>query len=113
MYRMEDWQYAEKAMRMSYESIESRDVQLLRNRIRMETQTGYNRFYLHMCMEYAVRYITEIFCSLALTVSFFMNRTIPLYMKLGLLALLGLGHIVFVLYDVAMTRMLSAPPRWL
>ncbi|MBQ3489328.1 MAG: ABC transporter ATP-binding protein [Clostridia bacterium] len=90
MYRMEDWQYAEKAMRMSYESIESRDVQLLRNRIRMETQTGYNRFYLHMCMEYAVRYITEIFCSLALTVSFFMNRTIPLYMKLGLLALLVL-----------------------
>jgi len=90
IYRMEDWQYAEKAMKMAYESIESRDVQLLRNRIRMETQTGYNRFYLHMCMEYAVRYTTEIVCSLALTVSFFTNQTIPLYMKLGLLALLTL-----------------------
>ena len=90
MYRMEDWQYAEKAMEMAYESIESRDVQLLKNRIRMETQTGYNRFYLHMCMEYAVRYTTEIFCSLALTFSFFTNQTIPLYMKLGLLALLVL-----------------------
>ena len=96
MYRMEDWQYAEKAMRMAYESIESRDVQLLRNRIRMETQTGYNRFYLHMSMEYAVRYTTEIFCSLALTVSFFTNPAIPLYMKLGLLALLVLT-IVFTI----------------
>ncbi len=94
IYRMEEWQYAEKAMRMAFESIETRDVQILRNRIKKETQTGYNRFYLHMCMEYAVRYTTQIVCSLSLTLSFFTNQTIPLYMKLALLGLLLLTVIV-------------------
>lgn len=96
IYRMEDWQYAEKAMGMAYESIETRDVQLLKNRVRKETQSGYNRFYLHQSIEHAIRYTTQIICSLSLTASFFTNRTIPLYMKLALLLLLIITVIVWI-----------------
>lgn len=35
-----DWMYAEKAMGMSYASIEDREVNLLQERIKYETQTG-------------------------------------------------------------------------
>lgn len=40
IYRTEEWQYAEKAMSMAYESIEDHNVSLLRKRIEMESQTG-------------------------------------------------------------------------
>ena len=83
VYRAENWQYAEKAMGMSYESIENRDVQLLRNRIQKESQAGYNRFYLHQCMDGVVRHTAQIICSLALSFSLFANPEIPAYMKLG------------------------------
>lgn len=88
VYRAENWQYAEKAMEMSYESIENRDVQLLRNRIQKESQTGYNRYYLHQCMDGFVRYTAQIICSFALSFSLFANPKIPIHMKLGLLLLI-------------------------
>ena len=44
VYRNEGWQYAEKAMTLAYSSIEDHDVTLLRNRIQMESQTGYNLY---------------------------------------------------------------------
>lgn len=47
IYRCESWAYADKALNMDYTNVESRDVAMLRERIRVETQTGFNRFFLH------------------------------------------------------------------
>ena len=46
-----EWKYAEKAMHLSYSSIEDRDVMLLSERIKEETNTGYNIFYLVSAVE--------------------------------------------------------------
>ena len=43
--RLVDWKHAEKAMDLPYALIEDRKTALLRERIEMETQTGYNVYY--------------------------------------------------------------------
>ena len=68
IWRWEAWLYSEKAMDMSYVSIESHDVALLRGRLRVETQTGYNFYYLLRSMREGSLRITEIVCSFSLTV---------------------------------------------
>lgn len=82
LYRNERWQYAEKAMGMSYSSMEDSNVTLLRDRIKMETQTGYNMYFLQYGIEYLTRHIVTIFMSLSLTLSFFFLDAIPLHLKL-------------------------------
>lgn len=84
IYRQEDWQYSEKAMELAYESIESADIKRLRYRVRRESQTGYNRWYLHVCIERITADLTKIGASLALTISFFGIGLIPVYVKLAL-----------------------------
>lgn len=96
LYRAEQWMYSEKEMDMEYSCIENRDVALLRERIRMETQTGYNRFYLHNCIEKFTRHITSIAVSLSMAMSFFLLDAVPLYMKLALAA----GIIITVICGV-------------
>ena len=86
MYRAERWQYSEKAMSMAYESIENREVKLLLERIKKESQTGFNLYYINSCMESYISNITKITVSLSLTFSFFTLPAIPLYMKLLLAA---------------------------
>lgn len=86
MYRNEDWMYSEKAMQMAYESIEDPEVTRLRYRIRMETQTGYNRFYLYQSIERFASNLTKIVCSISMTASFFTLSVLPVYFKLGMVA---------------------------
>lgn len=88
MCRKEEWQYAEKAMEMAYETTEDRNITFLRERIKKETQTGYNRWYLYVCIRDFCKFITEITCSVVLTSSFFFMSSVPGYMKFGLLTLL-------------------------
>ena len=90
MYREENASFSRKAMEMAYESIEDRKVAGLRERIRRETQTGYNRFYLYQCISRLSNAITQIVASFALSVSFFAHGSIPVYMKLMLVAFIVL-----------------------
>ena len=77
------WQYAEKAMDLSYASIEDRSVALLAERIRSETKTGFNLFYFRSCLGRGIQFAVQIIASLSLTVSFFAVGTIPLFAKLA------------------------------
>lgn len=86
IYRADEWSYSEKAMEMAYESIENRDVNLLRERIKMETQTGYNTFYLYSTIDQLIYNTVSILASVSLTFSLFFMPEIPLYMRLGLVA---------------------------
>ncbi|MCM1232177.1 MAG: ABC transporter ATP-binding protein/permease [Ruminococcus flavefaciens] len=85
MYRNEDWSFSEKAMQMAYASIEDPEVTRLLERIRMESQTGYNLFYLYRYMEDLLRNLTQIIMSFSLTASFFRIDAVTLPVKLLLL----------------------------
>ena len=103
MYRSEQWMHSEKAMSMAYESIEDREVTLLLERIKKETQTGYNRYHLHQTVEQSVLNTTKIIASLSLTGSLFVLPSIPVHMKLLLVA----GIIVTVGYGIFCTKKYS------
>jgi len=80
--------FSEKIMSMDYENIENRDVHLLRERIRMETQTGYNIFHLYNSAGNFLRVFIEIALSVSLTFGLFFNGGISLISKLIMLALI-------------------------
>lgn len=82
MWRNEDWSYSEKAMQMAYESIEDPEVTRLRYRVRRESRTGQNLFYLYLHIELFTEQVTKIIASIALTVSFFTISSVPVGFKL-------------------------------
>ncbi|MDE7300344.1 MAG: ABC transporter ATP-binding protein/permease [Lachnospiraceae bacterium] len=86
LYREQEWNYSKKEMEMEYSGIESRDVALLLERIRIESQTGYNLWYLTMSVRNLIWYTTSILASLSLILSFFLLDAVPAYGKLGLVA---------------------------
>ena len=57
--RLVDWKHAEKAMDLPYALIEDRKTALLRERIEMETQTGYNVYYYAVTAGGLVRYAVQ------------------------------------------------------
>ncbi len=81
MWRNEDWSYSEKAMQMAYESIENPEVTRLRYRVRRESQTGQNLFYLYQHIERFTGQVTKIIASIVLTVSFFTISSVPVGFK--------------------------------
>ncbi len=81
----ENWKYSKKAMEFSYETIEDRDAAILRSRIRMDSQTGYNMYYLKRLLQSMTIKMTHIIISVALTISFFRIEGIPGIMKFSLL----------------------------
>ncbi len=99
IYREREWMYSKKEMEMEYSRIESREIALLLERIRMESQTGYNLYYLYTSVRMLVRHITSIIASLSLIASFFTLNSVPLFLKLILMA----GIMVTVLYMVYAT----------
>ena len=98
VYFGESWKHAEKAMSMAYGSIESRDVALLRERISIETQTGYNRYFLFRSIENLTGNITKIVSALVLSASFFTLPSVPAGWKIALIA----GTIVTTIAAVAL-----------
>lgn len=86
MYRNQHWEQAEKAMQMSYASVEDQEVALLRSRIAMESQTGYNLWGLVFATESLISDLTRILLSLSLSISFFFLDTVPVSEKCLLIA---------------------------
>lgn len=80
-----EWRYAQKAMHLSYASIEDRDVALLCERIQAETNTGYNIFYLTIAMDRLISALVQVLASFSLTASFFAAGAIPLWAKAALI----------------------------
>lgn len=86
IWRNEDWSFSEKSMQMAYASIEDPEVARLRYRVRLESQTGQNLFYLYRDMELFTEQVTRIAASAALTVSFFALPSVPVRFKLAIVA---------------------------
>ena len=94
LYRNEDWAFSEKAMQMAYESIENPEVTRLRYRVRMDSRTGFNGFYLLDSTEKLIIDGTKIVASAALTASFFALPALSVSIKLSLIAGLVLLFLV-------------------
>ncbi len=82
LYRERDWMFSEKGMGMEYSSTENRDVALLLARIRDESNSGYNLFFLYNSLATGIGHITSIVFSAALLVSFFMFGAVGMGSKL-------------------------------
>ena len=85
-YQREGWSYADKSMEMDLLTLEDPGTVRLRERIRMETQTGYNRYYLFRCMEGIVKSVTRIVSAAAMSASFFALGSLSVWIRLGLAA---------------------------
>ncbi len=104
-YRNEEWKYSEKAMEMAYASVEDPELTRLLYRIRKESQTGYNRFYLHRVIERFCSNLVKIVASLSMTISFFALPGIPFGWKLAMGAGVALTIAVSGLSSVKINRL--------
>ncbi len=100
MWRNEDWSYSEKAMQMAYESIEDPEVTRLRYRVRRESQTGQNLFYLYKDIEQFTGQVTKIIASFSLSISFFTLSSVPVFFKLIITA----GMFITLVIQVCTTK---------
>ncbi len=87
VYTLERWSYSKKALEMAYESIEDRETKHLLERIKKETQTGWNRFYLYRSYREITFSVTQILAGIGMSASFFALSSFSLWGKLGLVAL--------------------------
>ena len=103
--RLVDWQHAEKAMDLPYALIEDRKTALLRERIEMETQTGYNVYYYAVTAGGLVRYAVQIAAAVLLTFSLFRPGLLSAGAKLALLA--GIVILLSILILLTLWSVLS------
>lgn len=90
LYQNEAKAFADKDMSMDYAQIESKEIGLLRQRIQMESQTGYNLFYLYATSANLIKSLTSVISSLIVAGPLIASATIPLWMKLLMAAALVL-----------------------
>lgn len=102
-----DWVYADKAMGMSYASIEDREVSLLRERIKYETQTGYNVYNLIYWSQALVGYVVQIVASVSLSFSFFTIGSVPLWQKLAFLGAVIATVLVSILLNSRSSKFIN------
>ena len=77
----DEWKHAEKAMQLAYASVEDSETVLLRQRIRYESKTGYNMYYLISCLDGTATDLTRLLTSGTLVASFFAMPAVPLWSK--------------------------------
>jgi ATP-binding cassette subfamily B protein len=80
---------SEKNMAMDYENMESREVNILFERIKIETQTGYNVFYLYYNAGIFIKNIINIILAAALTFNLFANPNISITSKSIIFAMIA------------------------
>jgi ATP-binding cassette subfamily B protein len=86
-YVNERMYFAEKSMSMDYENMENSDIHRLHERVKIESQTGYNEFYLSSRVGYFLRETINIILAAALTSGLFINKNVSLTSKLMILTM--------------------------
>ncbi len=81
----DEWSYSEKAMAMDYAHIETRETKLLLERVRKESQTGFNLWYYQNVVKHVTMGLVRIIASLSLTMSLFALPSLALWQKLSIL----------------------------
>ncbi len=95
MWLNEQRAFSNKTMHMDYEHLEDREVFLLRERLKVESQTGYNVYYLRTGIRSLIGNLTKIISSVVLTLGLFVTPSTKGWMKgsfvLLVLAVVGAG----------------------
>ena len=99
VYTLERWSYSQKALEMAYERIEDRETKLLLERVKKETQTGWNRFYLYRSFREITYSVSGIIAGIGMSASFFVLSSLSLWAKLGLILLFALTVAVTMLTE--------------
>ena len=86
--RSDRWLLSQKTMNMAYASIEDSETYALRERIKMERQTGYGTWMFLSALEMLVFSLTSIMISMVMISSFSAMTGSMLILKLGILGLL-------------------------
>ena len=88
-YKNINMYFSEKNMAMDYENMENRDIQVLRGRIKIESQTGHNEFYLYTRAGYFIKETINLILAIALTLNLFTNKNVSLTSKLIIFAMVA------------------------
>ena len=91
LYTNDDRAFTEKTMSLDYEKIEDTEIYLLREKIKLQRQTGYNLYYLSVSLQDFIFSFVQIISSIAITSTLFFSSSISVFVKLLLL-----GAIVLV-----------------
>jgi ATP-binding cassette subfamily B protein len=84
-FKNEKMLFSEKIMNMDYESVENKDVYYLHEKIKAQSQTGYNMFYLYNFFGEVVDGTINISISLVFILPILFNREAALFMKIIML----------------------------
>ncbi|MBR6771957.1 MAG: ABC transporter ATP-binding protein [Clostridia bacterium] len=87
VYTLERWSYSQKALEMAYERMEDRETKLLLERVKKETQTGWNRFYLYRSYREITFSVSGIVAGIGMSASLFTLSSLSILEKLGLILL--------------------------
>lgn len=85
LFKNEKMYMAEKTMQLSYESVESRYVNSLKNKIENDNQNGYNIFYLNAFLGPFISNIVNIIMSVLMFISIFLQTSVGVQVKIILL----------------------------
>lgn len=88
LYDNEAAVFAEKTMELDYIRVESVETSLLREKIRVQSQTGYNLFCLYNSIEGAVASMVQIVSSLTLSAALLFSAGVPLLSRMLLITML-------------------------
>lgn len=80
-YKSEKMMFAEKSMSMDFEKIEDPTIHALLERIRNESQNGYNMFFLNMFSGQLISGISSMLTSLLFCIGLFFDSSISLWIK--------------------------------
>ncbi len=90
LYRSEEWSYSKKAMELAYASMEDRECKMLLERVKKESQTGYNIWYLRRTIHGLIFNLARIAASVSMTISFFLLPEVSFYGKAGFIVGIGI-----------------------
>jgi len=96
LWLADTWNYSEKAMSMSYTSLEDREVSMLKERVAMESQTGYNWWNLLYNLDALTMNATNLILSFLMVGNIFFLEAVPLQWKI----LLFLGMLVTIMVSI-------------
>ena len=96
-FKNEKLLFSTKSMEMDFGQLEKQETTLLLERVNIESQTGYNTYYLYTFLGHWITSLTNIAASFSLTWSMFFNKSVQLSIRLGIVALMIVVIIVGLL----------------
>ena len=87
-YKNEQMFFAEHAMAMQYKFLEDANIYSLKERVKSESQSGYNLFYLNVFSGQLISSVSSIFGAITLGVELFVRSNVSIFFKVSLITMM-------------------------